>query len=279
MEKYKHEFIKPIDGIDVFIKFSIDTGSVINKHFHDWIEIVYIIRGGLEFQCNNKTIHLEETDFIVVNPMSIHSTRCIDGNTAILLQIPISFLQKFVPDISKYHFDVDIHSENPRVQTKITKMREIMTDLLIAYEFQVEGYIFRCYSLIFELIYILVHSFSHEIKEIDRIKSEKNMERMQYIMNFIKHHYMEDISLDRISNEIGLNSVYFSRFFKKHMGITFLEYLNMVRLENIHTDIINTDLTIKEIQEKHGFYNYKLFMKMFKNTYGCTPKEARKRNV
>ena len=69
---------------------------------------------------------------------------------------------------------------------------------------------------------------------------------------------------------------YFCRFFKKHMGLTFLEYQNEIRLSRIYKDILTTDLKIADILEKHGFTNYKLFRKMFQYHFHATPTEIRK---
>lgn len=277
MEQYRHEFIDKDNILDLHLDFFIDPGqTVINKHFHDWIEIVYLTHGDLEVQVNNKTMNLKVNDFVVINPMSIHSTRCMNGNTAILLQIPLSFLEKFVPDIREYSFSIDLDSKEPKVQTKLANIRSTLQDLWITYQFQVEGYVFRCYSLIFELIYILIHSFSYKVDRKELQKNQKNLERIQMIMNYVEEHYQEPLSIPEIAGEIGLNEIYFSRFFKTNMGMTFLEYLNMIRLEKIYTDLLNTNMPIKDIQEKHGFVNDKVFRRMFKEVYGCTPREARK---
>lgn len=277
MEQYRHEFIDKDNILDLHLDFFIDPGqTVINKHFHDWIEIVYLTHGDLEVQVNNKTMNLKVNDFVVINPMSIHSTRCMNGNTAILLQIPLSFLEKFVPDIREYSFSIDLDSKEPKVQTKLANIRSTLQDLWITYQFQVEGYVFRCYSLIFELIYILIHSFSYKVDRKELQKNQKNLERIQMIMNYVEEHYQEPLSIPEIAGEIGLNEIYFSRFFKTNMGMTFLEYLNMVRLEKIYTDLLNTNMPIKDIQEKHGFVSDKVFRRMFKEVYGCTPREARK---
>lgn len=277
MEQYHHEFIDKNEMLDLHLDFFIDPGqTVINKHFHDWIEIIYLTHGDLEIQVNNKTTQLKVNDFVVINPMSIHSTRCMNGNTAILLQIPISFLEKFMPNIREYSFAVDLESKDPKVQTKLANIRSTLQDLWINYEFQVEGYVFRCYSLIFEIIYILVHSFSYKVDRNERRKNEKNLERIQTIIEYVEEHYQEPISISEIAGLVGLNEIYFSRFFKNNMGMTFLEYLNMVRLEKIYVDLLNTNMPIKDIQEKHGFYNDKVFRRMFKEVYGCTPREARK---
>lgn len=277
MEKYRHEFIDTNGMLDIHLEFFIDPGqTVINKHFHDWIEIVYLIHGDLEVQINNRTRQLKEHDFIVVNPMSIHSTRCIGGNTAILLQIPISFLETFMPDIREYSFALDFESKDKRVQTKLANIRSTLQDLWITYQFETEGYIFRCYGLIFELIYILIHSFSYKPDQKERQANQKNLERIQNIIDYVKEHYTEQITISEIAGEVGLNEIYFSRFFKANMGMTFLEYVHMVRLEKIYVDLLNTNESIKDIQEKHGFYNDKVFRRLFREIYGCTPREARK---
>ena len=107
MEKCMHEIISPNDAMDFKLDFSVDSGSVVNKHYHDWLEIVYLLKGTLEVEENNEQRLLKENDFVVLDPMCIHSTRCREGNTAILLQIPMAWLEKFMPDIHCLMFRVE----------------------------------------------------------------------------------------------------------------------------------------------------------------------------
>ena len=104
-----------------------------------------------------------------------------------------------------------------------------------------------------------------------------DMERMGEIITYIDRHHREPISLESISSEFYLSREYFSRFFKKNMGVTFSRYVNQLRLTHIYHDICNTQDGIMEIAEKHGFTNYKLFNRMFHEIYGCTPREIRGR--
>ena len=60
------------------------------------------------------------------------------------------------------------------------------------------------------------------------------------------------------------------------MGITFLEYQNELRLSYIYQDIISTNDAIKDILERHGFSNYKLFRRIFYEHFEATPTEIRK---
>lgn len=277
MGEYQHEMLAPTEMLDIRLEFYIDPGgSGFTKHYHDWLEVIYLVNGDLEVQINSQKRHLKRTEFVVINPMSIHSTFCREGNTAILLQIPMTFLEKFMPDIREYIFAVDLESEDPRVQTKLSAVRSILQDLWIAYQFQADGYIFRCYSLIFEFIYLLVHSFSRKTDHREQKKNQKNQERIRFILEYVDKHYREQISLREIAGRTGLNEIYFSRFFKEQTGLTFLEYLNTVRLEKIRVDLLNTDRSIKDICERHGFYNEKVFRRMFRAMYGCSPREYRK---
>ena len=280
MEKYRYEFVVPNDMMDIHLEFSVgQPNSGFNKHYHDWIEIVYLINGDLEVSVNDSIRSLAKNEFIVVNPMTIHSTWCRNGNTAILLQIPVSFLERFMPEIREYVIDIDMNSEDPRVRTKLGNIRNTLQNLWVAYQFEAEGYIFRCYSLILELIYILVHSFSRRVPNKELRKNQRNLERIQHIINYVREHYTEQISIRDIASEVGLNEIYFSRFFKENMGLTFLEYVNTVRLEKIYVDLLNTNRSIKDIQETHGFYNDKVFRRMFREIYGCAPHEARSKKL
>ena len=71
---------------------------------------------------------------------------------------------------------------------------------------------------------------------------------------------------------------YFSRLFTKNVGISFTRHLNRVRISHIYRDVVTTDLPVMQILETHGFTNYKLFSRMFRNIYGGTPREVRRRN-
>ena len=93
----------------------------------------------------------------------------------------------------------------------------------------------------------------------------------------IDENYDKPISLEEISDRFGLSSEYFSRLFTQKIGIPFKKHLNQVRLSHIYHDLCSSDAPIMEIVDRHGFTNYKLFNRMFKEIYGATPREVRRR--
>ena len=58
--------------------------------------------------------------------------------------------------------------------------------------------------------------------------------------------------------------------------VTFLEYVNQVRINHIHEELLATEDSITDILEHNGFTNYKVFSRMFKAQFGMTPRELRK---
>ena len=95
------------------------------------------------------------------------------------------------------------------------------------------------------------------------------------MLNYISENYKRPISLDEIAGVAYLQTEYFCRFFKQHMGITFLRYLNEVRISHAGRILMNTDKSISEVMQESGFTNQTIFNRLFKEIYGMTPRQAR----
>ena len=88
-----------------------------------------------------------------------------------------------------------------------------------------------------------------------------------------RKNYQEPIALKDAADIASLNQEYFCRMFKKCMGVTFLEYVNLVRIDHIHEELLTTGDSITDILERNGFTITKVFSRMFKAQYGMTPRE------
>lgn len=132
------------------------------------------------------------------------------------------------------------------------------------------------YSLLFPFLDILFCNYSTLISEEEAINSQKYMERLAYIADYVDEHYKEPITLQQGAGLLALNPEYFSRFFKKYMGVTFMDYVYAIRLKSAAYEILNTDLTIQTIMENNGFTNPKHFNKIFFEKYGVTASVFRK---
>ena len=102
---------------------------------------------------------------------------------------------------------------------------------------------------------------------------------LRKIISYVNEHYTEKLSLEEAANQVGFSREYFCRFFKQHMGITFLRYLNEVRISHAGRLLMNTDMSISEVMSESGFTNQTIFNRLFKEIYGMTPRQARNTSV
>ena len=184
----------------------------------------------------------------------------------------------FVSELDEYTFHCTKGTLRKEQLDTYLKICDLLKELPPLYVMQPPGYQIKSHAIAMNIFYELLNSFCE--KKNPTQKSEKNdvLERLGEITEYIELHHAEAISLEDISSHFYLSREYFSRFFKKNMGVTFTHYLNQVRIMHIYQEICNTQTGIMELAEKHGFTNYKLFNKMFHEIYGCTPREVRREN-
>ena len=92
---------------------------------------------------------------------------------------------------------------------------------------------------------------------------------------FIREHYNEEISLNRVAAHIGVSQSYLSRVFGQETGMTFVNYLTQVRMEYIKEQLRCTDKSIEEICHEAGYRDTHYFYALFKKREGCTPTDYR----
>lgn len=275
--KFKHELVKLNEDISVMFANITDDTRIVPKHWHSHLEIIYILDGYLEVAINNSEYLIGKDQLIIINPRDIHSTANKNFNTSILLQIPYELLEDNIEDVQNIYFECNPYTKDIQKISYQNDIKALLKSFAEIYKTKSLGYKLKINSLIYDLLFILVNNFSTSLTKLHIKKTVRYLDRLELITKYVKKHYTECISLDDISAQVRLNPEYFSRFFKKYMGTTFLKYLNSIRLEHFYTDLVNTDYSVTELIEKNGFTNYKMFMKLFKDTYGCTPSEMRRR--
>lgn len=270
-----YEPITLLDNSDIILTITHDSRSYYTSHWHNGLELIYLLDGSLEVSIEDKNLDLKKDDCIVINPRIIHSTKCVQGNSAILLQLPDSFLKKYIPEISSIYFDVPVHTENKVICTKLMVLKELLQKIQILFLANPSGMALRLHGLLFELLYQLYHNFKTTIIPSLTTSQYKNREKLELVINYTESHYTQPISIDTIASVAGFQPKYFCRFFKNNMGKTYLKFLNELRLSHIYQDLLITDYPVYQLMEKHGFTNYKLFYKMFMELFHATPKELR----
>ena len=277
--KHIYDLISVPENTGVRFFTSVDPGSYIPNHWHSAIEIIYMLEGELTITVESETRQLYAGQCTLINPRVIHSTKCVTPNRAIVFQIPLDFVSLYIPDVRNLYFLLDDPCDNPVRKTKLDIFKETLIQMQVANDIRPEGFVLRFNSLLFEVMFQLYHNFSTRIFQTHQKQKDKDLDRLNRVLSYTEENYNRPIPLSEIAEVAFLEPGYFCRFFKKYMGITFLEYQNELRLSYIYRDLTTTDKPVRDILEKHGFTNYKLFRRVFREHFGATPTQIRNAEV
>ena len=127
-----------------------------------------------------------------------------------------------------------------------------------------------------ELIFLILADAARYKREAIEISPANGSQHIKRACAFINHHYAEDITVDMISDQVGLNKNYLIRIFKKELGITPMKYLLDTRLYFARALLLQTDETVSGIAERCGFNTSSYFIKCFRERYCKSPLSYRR---
>lgn len=119
--------------------------------------------------------------------------------------------------------------------------------------------------------------FQHEQLHVILTKTQNDSIRpIRLAKQYIQTHYNEQISLEEVSDQVGLSLNYFSALFKKKTGEGFAKYVIRIRIEKAKGLLQETNLSISEICFKVGYTDLTHFTQNFKKVTGLNPSQYRK---
>lgn len=110
------------------------------------------------------------------------------------------------------------------------------------------------------------------------IKSQHKKQRQDHIvraMEYIRAHFSEEITIQQISDHVGLNRDYLARLFKKKTGKTLQAQITKNRIDEAYR-CLYLDMSVKEAALYAGFKDATNFSKLFKKINGVSPKQWKK---
>ena len=93
---------------------------------------------------------------------------------------------------------------------------------------------------------------------------------------YLQEHYKEIESLEELAKHFEFSKSYLCRIFKQQTGLTIVEYINRLKVQEAYKLLQETDLPIHEISAGCGFETVIYFNRVFKKIMGNTPRNARK---
>ncbi|MGX6444306.1 response regulator [Neobacillus sp. K501] len=92
---------------------------------------------------------------------------------------------------------------------------------------------------------------------------------------YMEENYSRDISMELVAEVMNLSPYYFSKIFKKMEGITFIDYLTLLRINKSKVLLHDQNLSLKEICFQVGYNDPNYFSRVFKKVTELSPSDYR----
>ena len=106
--------------------------------------------------------------------------------------------------------------------------------------------------------------------------ADETRRRFQPVLRHIDTHLNEDLRVEELAEQLGLNKEYFSRAFSRHFRIPPKKYILLKRIQSAQKLLCYSELQIQEIGARCGFPDPYHFSKIFKQIAGIPPSEYRR---
>lgn len=119
---------------------------------------------------------------------------------------------------------------------------------------------------------ILIHLYQRHADLMD------TNTRVRTAVDYINTHFDRPISLREMADLCHFSPNAFCRWFKQHIGLTFVDYLNQVRLTHVCQLLLSTDQAIGQIALRASFENISTLNRLFQQKLGTSPRAYRERH-
>lgn len=133
----------------------------------------------------------------------------------------------------------------------------------------------------FPCVHALCHAILQNIKELKQTLSKEEAEphiqsQAIKILDYIKMHYMEDISLDNVAEAMDMNPNYICSLIRKNLGQSYLSFLHQERIREAKRLLKDPSLSIDEIAKRVGYNSSSQFGRVFRKYENLSASDYRK---
>ena len=89
------------------------------------------------------------------------------------------------------------------------------------------------------------------------------------VLNYLDHHYPEDISVTKLAETFFLNKHYIAHVFKAETGYSPMDYVISLRMNRAKALLAETARSISEIAVECGYTDFNHFPNCLKNMLEC----------
>ena len=257
-------------------------------HWHEEMEWIYFQKGDFPVWINTKEYQVHAPAFMCIHPEELHALILEkDGiESAVVFPVDILCFERYDAAEAKVlgplaegklRMPVLCQSGDAAFEELSACYKEI-EQMLRQMKEQKNMFYLNIKAKMLELIAV-AYKYDLLTRQVREGREESGtVENLKKVLQYIGEHYSSPIRLSELAELVNMNEQYFCRYFKKNIGKTITEYINVIRVEKAATALAETEDKIIDIAAACGFDNTGYFIRRFKKEKGMTPSEYRKKS-
>lgn len=256
--------------------------SSVPSHWHEEMELIVIQKGQGIVRVDLESRRVKAGDIVIVLPGQLHSIRQYD--TALMEYENIIFkpemllsqkedvcngilLRPYLKRQEIYPHWIDGQAEYQKEMADcIRKIDKLCSNRPKGYQLGVKGYLLQFFFLLF------MNEQPHKAEGT----RQKSLDKMKQILEKIEKDYADPLDIENMAEYAGFSQSHFMKFFKNHLGVSFVQYLNDYRLLVAARALLVSSEDVTVIAMGSGFSDVSYFNRLFKKKFHMTPLEYRK---
>lgn len=255
------------DGIGLLWQ-NFPPGHISPIHSHTFYELELTLSGETTEYINGEPFLKKRGTVSILSPADFHSFEVNDSTDV----ADLMFEEKHLPSgMTSQVFSREISRSVILSEEKTTSLENLfrVIDSVKDYDKPLKSKLIK--NLIESALLIIIKEYNsqgHKIKD----KKQSDIEQM---LQYIDLHFRDNPSVGTVAEAVGKSPDYFSKYFKKHVGCGYSEYLNKRKTECAEVLLRISDMSITEICFNSGFDSMSNFLRVFKLLTGSTPSDYR----
>lgn len=259
-----------------------DISACYSTHWHSALEIIMPVENWYNIVIKNVPYHVEPGEILFIPPGDLHEVQAPEHGKRFIFIFDLNQLTGI-----KGFSGIQSLLATPMFVTK-EKYPHIYDDVYQTLVQMRNEYFnnneYGELTIYAQLINMLVKFGYNHINttnlfpNVRLYKQKEYVQKFNDLLDYIDHHYMEELSLEQVADNIGFSKFHFSRLFKQYTNFTFCDYLCYRRIKAAEELLIQPDYSITEVALQSGFPSISTFNRIFKQQKGCTPSEYRSKN-
>lgn len=241
-------------------------------HWQKEIELVYVRSGSASFHVADHSFTAHAGDLVICESGQIHYSDSYNTKNHLdFLVFDTNLIS------SRFH---NPHFHSPLITAKELEELSLSQPLnrllsLVSEELEKKQPYYKdiVSSAIREFWFLLKRNVPRAEKAKDDSKRARMLEEFQELLDYIDRHYSEELTLEHASSMMHFSPSHFSKTFKKMMGMNYVTYVNMVRIDHAVSLLGSGQRRMIDIALECGFSNIRSFNRVFKEITGYTPTE------